>query len=214
MSGEKKRHRWRRGPILIEENLTIDSKLTKTTTSTEEEKHTENTIRKWYNNDEDDDNRNENEIPLRILSPNETISERIERVLRRINAWTNETSSTPTNDTNNNIQRDSLHDTSFNKTDISNYDNIRQRQQYKSRFTKPPTCSLFNSFRQRCCSSTSVEPNINQTHRPYSMVFTDQPLPPMTTTSCVLPNNNNNNLYEEEDRKVRGRVFNLLNEHG
>jgi len=209
MSGEKKRHRWRPGPIFVEENITVDSKLRKTTqtSTTEEEKHTENKIRKWYNNniDEDDDNRTSSEIPLRTLSPNETISERIERVLRRINAWTNETSSTPTN----NIQRESLHDTSFNKTNLSAYDNIRQRQRYKSRFIKPPTNSLFNSFRQRCCSSTSAEPNVNQNqqHRPHSMVFIDESFPSITTTSCILPNDNPNNLYEDEDRKVREDKF-------
>jgi hypothetical protein len=208
MSGEKKRHRWRRGPLLIEENLTIESKLRKTSTTTEEQNHTENTIRKWYPNDEDDD-RNENEIPVRILSPNETISEKIERVLRRINAWTNETSSTPTNNTNS-IQRDSLQDTSFNKTNVSTYDNIRQRQRYKSRFTKPPSSSLFDSFRQQCCSSTPVDRNMDQnqqrsTQRPYSMVFIDERSSPVTTTSCLLPNHDKD-LYEGQDRQVRGGV--------
>jgi hypothetical protein len=203
MSGEKKRRRWRRDPVLIEENITIDS--TTTTTRTEERKHIESTVCKWYNNDEDD-NVNTKEIPPILLIPNETVSEKIDRVLRRINAWTNETSSTTSN-TNNNIQREPLQDASFNKTDLSGYDNIRQRQSNESHFSKPTYNSLLNSIRRRCCSSTYGDPNVIQTqqipaHRPYSMTFIDEPLP-MTTKSCRL---SNREFYEGQNRKVRKRI--------
>jgi hypothetical protein len=210
MSGKKKRHRWRQSPILIEENITIDSKSTTITTRTDEQKHTENTIRRWYHNDEDEKT-NQNEIQPIVLLPNETISEKIERILRKINAWTNESSSpssTTTNHNNSHIPREPLQDTSFNKTNLSTYDNIRQGQQNESRFTKPTYNSSFNSFRQRCCSSTYTDPTMvkNQqisTHRPYSMICTDKPLPP---ASCCLTKDKNNYLSEGQDRKVRGRI--------
>jgi hypothetical protein len=218
MSGEKQRHRWRRDPILIEENIIIDSKLTTITTRTEEQTHTKNTKRQWYNNDEDEKNQ-----PI-ILSPtppppppplNETISEKIERVLRKINGWTNETSSTATNHNNNNIQREPLQDTSFNKTNSSAYDNICQGHQNESRFSKPISNSVFNSFRQRCCSSTYTDPNMvkNQkisTNRPYSMICVDDPLPPR---SSRLTKDDNNYFREGQNRKVRGRNSILINEH-
>ena len=196
MSGEKRRHRWRRGPVLVEENLTIDSKSITTTTRIEEEKHTENIRRKWYDNDE-------NELQPTSLLPTETISEKIERILRKINAWTNDASPTSTN---NDKPPESLQDISFNKTDLSTYDEIRQRQQYKSRFTKPTSSSLLNSLRQRCCSSAQADsariPNHQiPVHRPYSMAFIDEPLPP-----CLPSNDNDNCLHEGQDRKVRERV--------
>jgi hypothetical protein len=213
MSGEKKRHRRRHSPILIEENITIDSKLTTTTSiTTEENKHTENTIRKWYHTDEVDDN-TQDEIQSKILLPNEKISKKIERVLRKINAWTNERSSTPTNN-NNDMEQTSVHDTSFNKTNLPIYDNIHQDQRYESRFIKP------NSFQQRCRSSTRSDPNVIKcsrisTHQPYStMTFPDRPLPRMTTTSCAINNDKRNYFSEGQNRKVRGKVqIHLFNEH-
>jgi hypothetical protein len=196
MSGEKKRHRWRQSPILIEENIVIDSKSTTVTTKIEEQKHTETTKRHWYNNEDE------------RLQPNATISEKIERVLRKINSWTNETSSTATNHNNNNIQREPLQDTSFNKANLSGYDNIFQGRQNESRFTKPTSNSLLNSIRQRCCSSTYNNPNMvkNQqtsSHRPYSMIFIDDPLPP---TSCRITKDDKDYFYEGQDRKVRGKI--------
>ncbi|CAF4098358.1 unnamed protein product [Rotaria sp. Silwood2] len=207
MSGEKKRHRWKYSPVLIEENITIDSKSITTTTRTEEEKHTENTIRKWYNNndgdsdDDDDDGINQNQ-------PQQTISEKIERVLRKINAWTNEKTAASTDTNDNNIQREPLQDTSFNKTSLSTYDYIRQEQECKPRSKKPTSNTLFNSLRQRCSSSTFVDPNTIKTqhvsvHRPHSMIFTDEPISSMTTTSSILNNNNNNYFYDDLDRKKK-----------
>jgi hypothetical protein len=210
MSGEKTRHRRRHhSPLLIEENIIIDSKSTTTTSiTTEEKKHTKNTIRKWYPTDEVDEN-TQDEIRSKILLPNEKISKKIERVLRKINAWTNEISSTPPTNNNNDMQQTSIHDTSFNKTNLPVYDNIHQDQRYESRFIKPTS----NSFQQqRGRSSTRSDPNVIKcsrisTHHPYStMTFADRPLPRMTTTSCAINNDKHNYFSEGQNRKVRGRI--------
>jgi len=200
MSGEKKRYRWHRGPLLIEENFIINSKSSSTTTTikTEEEKHTENTRRKWYNNDDEDDDEDEDIQPT-ILTPNETISEKIDRVLRKINAWTNETSII--DNTNNNQEQ-----TSLNKLikPLSKYDHIT-RKQYNSNVTKPTYNSSLNSFRRRCSSSTYGDPSMIKTqqiptHRPYSMTFIDEPTT-IVTKSC---NNNNNKLFHQRpNEKLR-----------
>lgn len=207
MSGEKRRRRWKRGPILIEENTVINSKSTTITTRTEEQKHIENTRCHWYENDEDEKT-NFNDISL----PNETISDRIERVLRKINVWTNETSLTATNHHNNNIQPESLQDVSINKTNLSPYDNIRQGQQNQTRLPKSTSNSFFNSFRPRCCTSTYANPiMVKNQSRPYSMVCVDESVSP--TSCCSIKNNNNYNYsYQRQDRKVRERVQ-RINEH-
>jgi hypothetical protein len=202
MSGEKRRrHQWKHGPVLIEENIIIDSKSTTITTRTEEEKHIENTRCHWYENDDDDDNdkaKNFNDMS----SPNETISDRIERVLRKINVWTNETSSTATNHDNNNIQPESLQDISINKTNLSLYDNIRQGQQNQTCRPKSTSNSFFNSFRPRCCVSTYANPMmVKNQSRPYSMVCVDESIPPISC--CSMKNNNQNYSYQRQDRKVR-----------
>jgi len=199
MSGEKKRYRWQRGPLLIEENFIINSKSSSTTTTirTEEEKHTENTRRKWYNNDDDEDDDDDEDIQLTKLTPNETISEKIDRVLRKINAWTNETS---TIDNSNNNQEQ----TSSNKLikPLSKYDHITRRQ-YNSNFTKPTYDSSLNSFRRRCSSSTYSDTSMTKvkqipTHRPYSMTFIDEP------TKVTKPCHNNNKVfYERPNEKLR-----------
>jgi hypothetical protein len=202
MSGEKKRYRWHRGPLLIEENFIINSKSLSTTTTikTEEEKHTENTRRKWYNNDEDDDDDDE-DIQRTTLRPNETISEKIDRVLRKINAWTNETSTIDNNSNNNNQEQ-----TFSNKLikPLSKYDHITRRQ-YNSNFTKPNYNSSLNSFRRRCSSSTYGDPSMIKTqqistHRPYSMTFIDEPT--KVTRSC----NNNNKLFNERPNEKLRKV--------
>jgi hypothetical protein len=191
MSGEKKRHPWRYSPPLIKENLIINStsSTTTTTTRTHEEKHTKHTQSKWYNDDDDD---NDDDIQLTTLLPTETISEKIDRVLKKINAWTNESTTTTNNSNNNNsIQQE----TTFNKIikPLSNYDNI-PRQQHESYFTKPTYTSLFNSFRRRCSSSTynnpsMIKPQQISTHRPYSMTFIDEPSP-------IAASYNPNSFYE------------------
>jgi hypothetical protein len=174
MSGEKKRYRWRRSPLLIEENLIINTKssssTTTTTTRTEEDKRSENTRRQWYNNDEDDE-----EIPL---IPNETISEKIDRVLRKINAWTNETSTI--NNNNHPIQEERSSNRLIKP--LSNYENIHSRPY--------PFKSTENSFRRRCSSSTYTDPSMIKTYRPYSMTFIDEPL-----------SNNNPKVFYERPRK-------------
>jgi len=166
MSGEKKRYRWRRSPLLIEENLIINSKLTSTTTTTrtEEEKHTKNFRRKWFSqddadgNDDDDDGDEEGEkSDDKNHRPTETIAEKIDRVLKKINAWTNETS---VNNPNPNI-----HDDIFTNKHVDLYDNIQQQQ-------KP------NQFRRRCSSSTNDDlSSLKYDQRPYSMAFINEPLP-------------------------------------
>ena len=205
MSSEKKRRRWRRAPLLVEENLTIDSTSTTTSTRIQEEKHIENIRRRWYQPSKDDENEemtDNKEIPLMTLLPDETIAEKIDRVLKKINAWTNETSTTTTtsssaaaaasSDNNHHHQHPSLHqDTSFNKTSKSsaNYDNLRQ-QCYPSTYTKPIPSSVVHPNRRRSSSSTRAtaggggggaspliaSPEISA-HRPHSMTFFDEPFP-------------------------------------
>jgi hypothetical protein len=160
MSGEKKRYRWHCGPLLIEENLIINSKSSTSTTTTtrriHEEKHTENTRHQWYNDDQD--------IPL---IPNETISEKIDRVLKKINAWTNETSTIINSNNNEQEEEEKKTFKKITKPLSSNYEYIRQR----SYDFKP----ISNSYRRRCSSSTYADPSMIKTHRPYSMTFIDQP---------------------------------------
>ncbi|CAF4291132.1 unnamed protein product, partial [Rotaria magnacalcarata] len=72
------------------------------TTRSEDEKCTATTRRKWYkknddavdddDDDDDDNNNNNNNIQRPRRFPSETITEKIDRILRKINAWTNETS--------------------------------------------------------------------------------------------------------------------------
>jgi len=196
MSGEKKRYRWRRGPILIEENLIINSTSSTTTTKTQEEKHTENIRRKWYKNNEDDD---DEDIQLSTLLPNETISEKIDRVIRKIDAWTNETSTTTDNNHNNTTIKQG---TSFTKTTKPsfNYESTRRRP-YDSNITKPTYNSIINSFRRRCSSSTYSDTSMTKvkqipTHRPYSMTFIDEPSP-MTRL------HDNKSSYQRPTRKTK-----------
>ena len=170
MSGEKNRYRWRRrAPLFIEENLIINSKSLSTSTSAttttrriQEDKHTaSNTRHRWYGDDDKDDD----EISL---TPNETIAEKIDRVLKKINAWTNETS---TNNNNSDISEEQIPLKKIERP-LSSYGSIRQRS-----YEYHP---MENSFRRRCSSSTYGDPSVLKTqlitaHRPYSMTFIDQP---------------------------------------
>jgi hypothetical protein len=218
MNSEKKRRRCRRTPVLIEENLTINSSSTTTKTQRQEEKHIENIRRQWYdrhnhrkhdasnqqsrrgngdnnkngnhndNNDDDDDDDDDDDgdgdgddrnIPLATLLPDETIAEKIDRVLKKINAWASETSTSHHQKTNNPIQQG----TAFNKTSklSSNYDNIRQ-QCYGSTYRKSTSNLLLNGNRRRSSSSSNGYPARTvpcdlSAHRPYSMTFIDEPVP-------------------------------------
>ena len=190
--------------MLVEENITTDSKSITTTTRAEEQKHTENIIRKWYDHDDNDEN-NSNNIQHTTFLPNKTMAEKIERILRKIDRWTNETTSIPINNNGNHMQRDPLQDKSFSNSNLSTYDNIHQDRECKSRSKKPISNSLANPFRQRYRSSAYIDPSealSQQTsvHRPYSMVFTNDPSTSMTNISSVLTNDNYN---DELDRKVR-----------
>ena len=186
MSCEKKRYRWRRraggGPLLIEENLIINSKSTSSSTSTttttrriQEEKHTASNARhRWYDEDKnDDDDDDDDEISF---TPNETISEKIDRVLKKINAWTNETSTTAaTNNNNSDIYQEQISSKKIDRP-LSSYGNVRQR----SYEYHPSYHPMENSIRRRCSSSTYGDPSLIKpqtvtTHRPYSMTFIDQP---------------------------------------
>ncbi|CAF1409216.1 unnamed protein product [Rotaria magnacalcarata] len=189
MSGEKKRYRWRRGPILIEENLVINSTSTTVTTRSEDEKCTATTRRKWYkknddavdDDDDDDDNNNNNNIQRPRRFPSETITEKIDRILRKINAWTNETSiPTRTDTSTNNANRTKM---SFVKPTKSpcNYDNV-PRTATNSNITMPCPNSSYTSYRQRCSSSTYENPPMIRTQRisnprPFSMTFINEPFP-------------------------------------
>ncbi|CAF1050628.1 unnamed protein product [Adineta ricciae] len=217
MSGEKKRSRWRRALPFREESRRINSKSSTTTTKTQEEKHTENIQRKWYKKpndnadqtndvavDDDDDDDNDERIRLSLLLPNETISEKIDRVIRKIDAWTNETSTTRTRTTTRTTNNNTTikQQTSFNQTNppVFNYDKIYRRQ-YPSSQPKPAYTSLINSFRRRCSSSTYSDQSMNKihqisSHRPYSMIFIDEPLP-MTNL------HDHQSFYEKPTRSMR-----------
>lgn len=174
MSGEKYRYRWRRRPpLFIEENLIINSKSLSTSTSArtttrriQEEKHTTtNTRHRWYGDDDkNDDDDDEDEISF---TPNETIAEKIDRVLKKINAWTNETS-TRTNNNNSDIDEEQIPLKKIERP-LSSYGSVRQRS-----YEYHP---MENSLRRRCCSSSTYgDPSVPITaHRPYSMTFIDQP---------------------------------------
>lgn len=209
MSGEKKRSRWRRALPLREESRRINSKSSSTTTKTQEEKHTEKIQRKWYkkpnnNTDQTNDDDDDNDENIRLLLPNETISEKIDRVIRKIDAWTNETSTTRTRTTTRTTNNNTTikQQTSFNQTNppLFNYDRIYRRQ-YPSSQPKPAYTSLINSFRRRCSSSTYSDQSMNKihqisSHRPYSMTFIDEPLP-MTTL------HDHQSFYENPTRPMR-----------
>ncbi|CAF3578642.1 unnamed protein product [Rotaria socialis] len=193
MNSEKKRYRWRRGPILIEENLVINSTSTTVTTRSEEEKCTATTRRKWYkknddalvhDDDDDDDgdddnNNNNNNIQRSRIFPSETITEKIDRILKKINAWTNETPiPTRTDTSTNNANRTKM---SFPKPTKSpcNYDNV-PRTATNSNITMPSSNSSYTSYRQRCSSSTYENPPMIRAQRisnprPFSMAFTGEP---------------------------------------
>ncbi|CAF3928980.1 unnamed protein product [Rotaria sp. Silwood2] len=186
MSGEKKRYRWRRRPLLVEESLTINSTSTTITSRNQEEKHTENIQCKWYNNNDDD-------IQLKTLSSNETISEKIDRILKKINAWTNDTSIPTKNNTTDNTtqQKMSLNKTTNLSSSSSSYDNTQR----KTNDIKPISTSLFNSVRQRCSSSTYEDPPMIKLQklsnpRPYSMAFVHEPL-------LINSSYNTNSIYEK-----------------
>ena len=186
MSSERKRRRWRRAPLLVEENLTIDSTSTTTKTQVEEKKHIENVRRQWYNDDGDD----ERERASTPLSANESIAEKIDRVLKKINAWTNEASASAESTSNHLLGQQ---DTSLNRTtkSSSNYDNLRQASSssYYADLSKTTTSTSLphGASRRRCLSSTNgdlvmipiADPSA---HRPYSMTFVDEPFP--VSSSC------------------------------
>lgn len=217
MSGERRRRRRRDGPLLIEENIVTNSRSTTTTTvRTEEQKRTENVTRQWYHTDDEDESLLD-ELQPAVPPSNAKISKKIERVLRKINAWTNEVSSTPAHQPND-TQQNPLQDTSFNKTTSPARDNPTQGRRHDSSFIKPisTSSSLFHSFRQRCCSSTYRDPRaISSTqqipaHRPQSvMTFADQSLPQTTNVSCLVNNANRNYPSEGQTRKVRGRTLQI-----
>ena len=193
MSSEKRRRRRKHGPIVIEENVIIDSKSTTITTHTEEQKHIANTRRQWYPNE---------------AHANETLSERIERVLRKINGWTNETSLTSTTNHNNtHSQQDSLQNISLNKTNSSAYDNIPQGQSDETHLPKSTSNSFFHTLRQQCCSSNYCHPTLvkNQS-QPISLT-------PMMENATTKPKKHS--FSEKQDRKVRDPVQfeEEINEH-
>ncbi|CAF1137959.1 unnamed protein product [Rotaria sordida] len=209
MSGEKKRYRWRRRPVLVEESLIINSTLTTITTRDKEEKHTENIQRKWYNNNNNND---DEDIQLKTLSPNETISEKIDRILKKINAWTND-SSIPTRNNNNNNNNNNTNNSTqqkmpFNKTknsssSSSNHENIQRRTNNK----KANSTASSDTFRQRCSSSTYEDSPMIKLEkltnpRPYSMTFIQEPL-------SISPSYNKNPIYEKPS--LTKRIFHREN---
>ena len=176
MSGDKKRYRWYHSSVLTQENLLVDSRST-TTIETSEDKHAES-------------------IRRVALPPYETISEKIDRILRKINAWSDETTTKPkSNDNNNTLQQTAT----FNKA-TSNYYSIHERQ-HESNWIRPISTYSFNSLRQRCLSSTYLNSSMTKiqqipTNRPYSMAFIDE-------SSSMAASNDEDMLYEKPNR-VRG----------
>ena len=186
MSSEKRRRRRHHGPIFIEENIIIDSKSTTITTHREEQKHTANTRRQWYPNEN---------------NTNETLSERIERVLRKINGWNNESSVTSTTYPPNPIH--SQQTISVNKTNSSAYDNIPQGQSHESHLPKSTSNSFFHTLRQQCCSSNYREPTmVKNQSQPISLTSVDERVLPALTTSSSLKLKKTNSS-ERQEKKVR-----------
>ena len=153
MNREKKRRRQHRTPILFEENLTINSRSTTTSTQRHEDQHIENRRRQWFDYSTEEEGEGEepetiDDLPFQTLSSDETIAEKIDRVLKKINAWTNERTTNPNHQA---LQ----HEISFNKPSY-NYDNLF-----------PGSFSLSKSSRRRSSSST----HLNSNHRANSMTF-------------------------------------------
>lgn len=156
MNGEKAQRRSRRLPIRVEEKLTINS------TSTTTEIH-----RQWYENkddkdgnDDDLDDDDDDDIPFHTLAPDETIAEKIERLLKRINAWTNETT------TNN--QKPIDEQTTFTKTSKSscNYENFQQdksnsirKEVYRNRYRSSSSSGRAGRTRHSSFRTNSVISN-------------------------------------------------------
>lgn len=190
MSSEKRRRRRQHGPILIEENIIIDSKSTTITTHREEQKRTANTRRQWY--------------PIEENS-NETLSERIERVLRKINGWTNDNSVTSTTTTHP-IQIHSQQNISLNKTNSSAYDNIPQGQSHESHLPKSTTNSFFHTLRQQCCSSNYCDPTmVKNQSQPISITSVDECVLPSPLTTSSSMKMKKTNSPERQEKKVRMR---------
>ena len=195
MSREKRRRRRQHVPILIEENIIIDSKSTTITTHREEQKHIANTRRQWYPNED---------------NANETLSERIERVLRKINGWTNESSLTSTTTTTTHPQQT----ISLNKTNSSAYDNIPQGQSHETHLPKSTSNSFFHTLRQQCCSSNYCEPTmVRNQSQPISITSVDErvlpPPPPATTRSSMKMKKTNSS--ERQEGKVRAENSKKMN---
>lgn len=161
MSVDKKRYRWNRNPILIEENLIIDSQTTRTQCGHEEQQqHIENTVRQWYTNDE-----NQVQQTRRLDPSNEKISEKIDRILRRIQAWTNDPNF---NDSTNQIRTSA--------TSTKNETNV---QTNTTSYVPRRSSRFLDSFRRRCSSMANNEQNRVDLRdisvaRPYSMILADR----------------------------------------
>ena len=160
MSGEKKRYRWNRNPIVIEENLIIDSRTNRTQTGQEQrQEHIENTIRRWYPPGDDQRSR----INRRLDPANEKISEKIDRILRKIHAWTNDTTISDINASKNQPKTD------------QRCPSTRLTQENRSKRNS----TFLDSFRRSCSSSTQndrdqIDLHPLPVHRPFSMIFIDR----------------------------------------
>ena len=200
MSGEKKRYRWRPSPILIEENITIDSTTTTTTsTGREEKKHIENKRCQWYPHGNDEHVYRQRPGSSTIPTVHQSISEKVDRILRKIQAWTDETP-VPTT-----VPRDQKNDRSYPASlNRTIYDNLlpSQSEVYEGpSSSKLRSNSYLESFRRRCCSSSrqadrnSIQLQAMPVHRPYSMTFIDRSLPTAAMTSP-------SNYHPGQNRKV------------
>jgi hypothetical protein len=161
MSGDKKYTRWRPDPILIEENITVNSTTTRHCCGIEEQKHTENIRRHWLPNDETSYDRRAAAMP----PANERLSQKIDRILRKIYAWTNEKSTSDTSQ----IDGGFFHN--------KHYDNLPAETDVNSCHDEQHLAFV----RRRCCSSTQTDRTTcdlehTSASRPFSMEFVDRSL--------------------------------------
>jgi hypothetical protein len=194
MSGEKKRYRWRRGPILFEENICINSTTTNIDGHDTHNQHTEKTRQHWRAN-KNDNKQDDIHRSNPLFSPlfNETMSEKIDRILRKLHSWTDDV---PIDDVCKKNHGTSSHTTSSQ----INYDNLRFDHNEDVSANKARSNSFLNSFRQHCYPSMQTNESNIRLHntrpiRPYSMTFVDRALPCSTVSSS--------NYYPEQTSKVR-----------
>ena len=174
MTSEKKRHR----PILIEEKLIIDSTTTTTPSNNEQHQHQhiENTIRQWYSHGDGSRPR-----------INESISAKIDRILRKIHSWTDDGTIPPTTTTRKKISIEPIRDP-------HDYDNLHRRSDEQCPCSKRRSNSCRRTYRR----NERNDLQINPPHRPYSMIFIDRDIPNERLSSKVFSSSSSSSSSSDD----------------